>query len=87
MKPPLDLPAADPDKPGFYELAVLEGSTDPPVHYLVQLPPEYDPHRRYPAIVTLHGAGTTRKIRSTGGPARRKRRPRARARLPAAAIS
>jgi pimeloyl-ACP methyl ester carboxylesterase len=59
MKPPLDLPAATPGKPGFYELAVLEGSTDPPVHYLVQLPPEYDPHRRYPAIVTLHGAGTT----------------------------
>jgi pimeloyl-ACP methyl ester carboxylesterase len=59
MKPPYDLPAADPDKPGFYELAVLEGSTDPPVHYLIQLPPEYDPHRRYPAIVTLHGAGST----------------------------
>ena len=31
----------------------------PPVRYLVQLPPEYDPYRRYPAIVTLHGAGTT----------------------------
>ncbi len=27
--------------------------------YYVQLPPEYDPHRRYPAIVTLHGSGTT----------------------------
>ena len=25
----------------------------------MQLPPEYDPYRRYPAIVTLHGAGTT----------------------------
>jgi pimeloyl-ACP methyl ester carboxylesterase len=28
------------------------------VKYLVQLPPEYDPYRRYPAVVTLHGAGT-----------------------------
>ena len=30
-----------------------------PVTYFVQLPPEYDPHRTYPAIVTLHGAGST----------------------------
>ena len=32
---------------------------EPPFRYLVQLPPEYDPYRRYPTIVTLHGAGTT----------------------------
>ena len=62
MKPPLDPPAANPDKPGFYELSVPAGSTEPPVRYLVQLPPEYDPHRRYPAIVTLQGAGTTAEI-------------------------
>ncbi len=35
----------------------LDGELD--VEYLVQLPPEYDPHRLYPAIVTLNGAGTT----------------------------
>ena len=29
------------------------------IDYVVQLPPEYDPHRRYPAIVTLHAAGAT----------------------------
>ena len=27
--------------------------------YFVQLPPEYDARRRYPAIIALHGAGTT----------------------------
>ncbi len=31
----------------------------PPVNYYVQLPPEYDPYRRYPLVVTLNGAGTT----------------------------
>ena len=29
------------------------------INYVVQLPPEYDPNRRYPAVVTLHGAGST----------------------------
>jgi predicted esterase len=55
MKPPAAVPAANPDKPGYYELSVPGPSTEPPVRYLVQLPPEYDPHRRYPAIVTLQG--------------------------------
>ena len=32
---------------------------EPNVPYFVQLPPEYDPYRRYPTIVTLNGAGTT----------------------------
>lgn len=32
---------------------------DPIINYYVQLPPEYDPYRRYPVIVTLNGAGTT----------------------------
>jgi len=32
---------------------------EPDVPYLVQLPPEYDPHVKYPTIVTLQGAGTT----------------------------
>ncbi len=32
---------------------------DPVINYYVQLPPEYDPYRRYPVVVTLNGAGTT----------------------------
>jgi predicted esterase len=59
MKPPMENPAPAADKPGYYELEVPGLSPSPPVPYLVQLPPEYDPLRRYPAIVTLHGAGST----------------------------
>jgi predicted esterase len=60
MKPPVDPP--DPvaaDKPGYYELQVAGLAEQPAVHYLVQLPPEYNPYRRYPTVVTLHGSGTT----------------------------
>jgi len=37
----------------------LTGQAD--ITYHVQLPPEYSPYRRYPAVLTLHGAGTTAK--------------------------
>ena len=57
MKPPLDTPAAPEDKPGYYELEVPGPPKEPAVRYLVQLPPEYDPYRRYPAIVSLHPEG------------------------------
>lgn len=44
---------------GLFELSVASGlSEDPQLKYWVQLPPEYDPYRRYPCIVTLNG-GTT----------------------------
>lgn len=59
MKPPLDTPPAAPDKPGFHQLSIPGTDQEPDVTYYVQLPPEYDPYRRYPAIVTLDGAGTT----------------------------
>jgi len=60
MKPTRDLPdPVSPKRPGLYELEVPGLPKEPPVPYLVQLPPEYDPYRRYPTIVTLHGAGTT----------------------------
>ncbi|MEX2559144.1 MAG: tetratricopeptide repeat protein, partial [Pirellulales bacterium] len=58
MKPPLETPASE-ASPGFFELAVDGLAGEPPVIYYVQLPPEYDPHRRYPTVLTLHGAGTT----------------------------
>ena len=60
MKPAVETaPAVPPKRQGFYELEVAGLGEQAPVHYLVQLPPEYNPYRRYPAIVTLHGTGTT----------------------------
>ena len=45
--------------PGLYLLEAKGPSEYPNIKYLVQLPPEYDPYRRYPVIVTLNGAGTS----------------------------
>ncbi len=56
MRPPV--PAPEPVSPGLFELTVPTpsgGSTT----CLVQLPPEYDPLRRYPAVVSLHSAWST----------------------------
>ncbi len=60
MKPPQETPATH--VPGYYELTIPGLAQDGPLSYVVQLPLEYDPYRRYPAIVTLHGAGTTAEI-------------------------
>jgi len=59
MKPAVHTEVAEDAPPGYFSLAVpgLEGEGD--ITYLVQLPPEYDPYRRYPCVVTLNGAGTT----------------------------
>ncbi len=60
MKPPLSSPEPSVGAPGFYQLQVPLGiDKEPDVTYYVQLPPEYDPHVRYPTILTLNGAGTT----------------------------
>jgi dienelactone hydrolase len=57
MKPAVETPP--PSAPGQpYDLQVPGQSKEAPAaRYLVALPPEYDPYRRYPAIVSLHGAG------------------------------
>ncbi len=55
MRPPLEPP--EPTAPGLHEFE-FTGSDGRPVRVTVQLPPEYDPLRRYPAIVALHAAGT-----------------------------
>ncbi|MBM4059236.1 MAG: peptidase, partial [Planctomycetes bacterium] len=54
MRPPVPPPA--PLSDGFYELSVPgpDGAGD--IRCLVQLPPEYDPLRRYPAVVSLHAS-------------------------------
>jgi predicted esterase len=58
MKPPYPLPALlDKDIPGYAKLAVGVLPGQPDAAYYVQLPPEYDPQRRYPMIVSLHGLG------------------------------
>jgi predicted esterase len=46
--------------PGLYMLTVSTGmAEEPQITYWVQVPPEYDPYRRYPCIVTLNGEATT----------------------------
>jgi predicted esterase len=55
MRPPLEAPPEI--GPGLHELTV-DGSGGRSVRCLVQLPPEYDPLRRYPAVLSLHGAGS-----------------------------
>lgn len=57
IKPPLPLPEESEKTPGVYELKTPIGPGKGDVRYLVQLPPEYDPLRRYPTILTLNGAG------------------------------
>ncbi|MBN2024456.1 MAG: peptidase [Pirellulales bacterium] len=49
-------------KPGYHELDIPGFDKELPVRYVVQLPPEYDPHRHYPTILALHGAGTTPEL-------------------------
>ena len=44
------------DNFGYYELIASSGSDSGDFRYLVQLPPEYDPYRRYPVVVALNGA-------------------------------
>ncbi|MCL2710554.1 MAG: alpha/beta hydrolase-fold protein [Planctomycetaceae bacterium] len=68
MRPPLsDLPAGDPEAPGYYRFKVPNPLVAPGAprfagvpefHYAVQLPPDYNPHQRYPMIVTLNGSQT-----------------------------
>lgn len=57
MKPPLDTPPEQ--EPGSYHVTIRGLENEPDVTYVVQLPPEYDPHVKYPTVVTLQGAGTT----------------------------
>jgi len=59
MKPIGELPKPKEDIPGYYQLSVTGGDKEADIQYEVQLPPEYDPYRRYPVVVTLHGQSTT----------------------------
>ena len=57
MRPPV--PPPPPLAEGLYELVVPGPAGDGDIRCLVQLPPEYDPLRRYPAVVSLHAAWST----------------------------
>ena len=60
MKPPGELPEPVSEKtPGYFDIEVPVLPKESPRRYFLQLPPEYNPYRRYPMVVTLHGAGTT----------------------------
>lgn len=59
MNPPIDPPDPMADRPGYYEMEVPGLANGPAIKYYLQLPPEYNPHRSYPAIVTLNGGVTT----------------------------
>ncbi len=59
MKPPDAMPPLAGEVPGMF-LGTVDGlDGQPQISYLIQVPPQYDPHRLYPAVVTLHGAGST----------------------------
>ncbi|MFM8804433.1 MAG: alpha/beta hydrolase-fold protein, partial [Planctomycetia bacterium] len=57
MRPPLDPPAET--APGLHELEIPGIDGEKSFRCLVQVPPEYDPLRRYPAVVSLHAAWST----------------------------
>ena len=44
---------------GLFEMTVPGRANEPDTTYYVQVPPEYDPYRRYPAVLTLHSGLTT----------------------------
>ncbi|HYO26068.1 MAG TPA: peptidase [Lacipirellulaceae bacterium] len=59
MKPPWHDAALAADEDGFLELSAAGQTDDGDFRYIVQLPPEYDPYRRYPTLVVLCGAGNS----------------------------
>ncbi|MFZ1934667.1 MAG: tetratricopeptide repeat protein [Thermoguttaceae bacterium] len=59
MKPAIAPPKPVEGKPGYFEIQVPGLGKDDTVTYCIQLPPEYDPYRLYPTIVTLHGEAAT----------------------------
>ncbi len=59
MKPPISTEFPQEGIPGLLRRSVRGKGAGGEIEYLIQLPPEYDPYRRYPCIVTLRGAQTT----------------------------
>jgi predicted esterase len=57
MKPPVE--TAAPQSTDYFQIEVPGPPGGANYTYFVLLPPEYDPYRLYPTVVTLHGAGST----------------------------
>ena len=53
MKPPKSPPRSAKETPSQYELTVPSFQSGKTFSYAVQLPPEYDPNRKYPTVVSL----------------------------------
>ena len=71
MDPPWPVQFPTEGIPGMVELSVPGPENGAEIRYFAQVPPEYDPSRRYPCVVTLHGGddapGSNRLV---GGPIR-----------------
>ncbi len=62
MKPPQPLPPMkEDDPPGMFRVS-LRDSLGNPLDYIVQVPPEYDPNRKYPCILSLPGIGDSPEL-------------------------
>ena len=59
MEPPEAVEANSRITDDFFRMNCRNVFDDSELEYFVQLPPEYDPHRKYPTIVTLHGEFST----------------------------
>jgi dienelactone hydrolase len=59
MAPPWALDSQGLQGAGYYKLIASGQSGMEDVHYQVQLPPEYDPYRKYPTLVVLNGANNS----------------------------
>jgi predicted esterase len=59
---PVDDPAPQTAPPGLLVLSAPGLSEIGPLKYTIQLPPEYDPYRKYPTIVTLHSEVTNPEL-------------------------
>ncbi len=59
MAPPWDIEPQTSKGFRYHEMIAPGQSDAGDFRYLVQLPPEYDPYRRYPTLVTLNGAYNT----------------------------
>ncbi|MGI9458061.1 MAG: alpha/beta hydrolase-fold protein, partial [Aeoliella sp.] len=71
VKPPEPIAKESLSGPGFYEIGVELPAPGGLVRYLVQLPPDYDPLRSYPTILTLNGQGYSPELQLdywAGGP-------------------
>jgi len=59
MKPVFKPELQDHGVPGLYHMKTPGLTGDSEIEYLVQLPPDYDPFRKYQVVITLHGAGSS----------------------------